>query len=231
MDRQLGGLFEAMKTTGLDKNTIVIFTSDNSPKDIEIRSAQWCAAGSSGPLRGRKRSIYEGGVRVPWIMKWPARIPAGRVNDTTAINAVDLCPSLSKLARAKIPEATAVYFTAEGYGEEALSSVFSPDQSIRRKKPMFWEWSEEVVNHPWNGPPMLAIRDGDWKLLLNPDRSRVELYNIPQDPGEIDNLAAAHPEITERLAAAALAWQVTLPQGRIDPQAGKNDYLWPGKKP
>jgi hypothetical protein len=74
---------------------------------------------------------------------------------------------------------------------------------------------------------MLAIRDGRWKLLLNPGRSRIELYDIPADPPELNNLAAAHPEVVTRLAQAALDWQATLPMGPIEPQAGKNAYPWP----
>jgi arylsulfatase A-like enzyme len=78
---------------------------------------------------------------------------------------------------------------------------------------------------------MLSIRDGNWKLLLNPDRSRIELYNIPEDPSELTNLAAAHAELVERMAATALAWQKTLPKGPVAPVAGKNDYPWPHAAP
>lgn len=228
MDRALGRLFDGLKDAGLDQNTVILLTSDNGPEDIDIRSAQWSAAGSAGPLRARKRSLYEGGVRVPWIMAWPGRLPAGAVNNTTAMNAVDLFPSFAALAGVTPPPAAARHFTPAGYGGEDLSAVFSSDQDIRRTKPMFWEWREEVVNHPWNRSPMLAIRDGDWKLLLNPDRSRVELYDVVNNPGESDNLAREHPDTTERLAKMALDWQATLPRGRVDPRAGRNDYAWPG---
>lgn len=73
----------------------------------------------------------------------------------------------------------------------------------------------------------MAIRRGNWKLLLNPDRSRIELYNIPEDPSELTNLAERHPDIVERLSAEALTWQKTLPEGPIEPGAGHNDYPWP----
>ena len=74
---------------------------------------------------------------------------------------------------------------------------------------------------------MLAVRDGDRKLLLNPDRSRVELYDIPRDPSELNNQAGSRPEIVERLAQKVLAWQKTLPKGPVQPSAGRNDYPWP----
>jgi hypothetical protein len=74
---------------------------------------------------------------------------------------------------------------------------------------------------------MLSVRDGHWKLLFNPDRGRVELYDVPKDPSELNNLAAANNTLVERLAGRALAWQSTLPKGPVDPAAGKNDYPWP----
>jgi arylsulfatase A-like enzyme len=84
-----------------------------------------------------------------------------------------------------------------------------------------------------NRSPMLAIREGDWKLLVNPNRSRVELYDIPHDPTELNNLAERKPDVVARLAEKVLAWQKTLPEGPLDRTAGRNDYNWPrppGKK-
>jgi hypothetical protein len=74
---------------------------------------------------------------------------------------------------------------------------------------------------------MLAIRDANWKLLLNPDRSRVELYDIPNDPTELDNRAHEQPELVERLTDQLLSWHRSLPAGPVDPQAGGNHYPWP----
>ena len=75
---------------------------------------------------------------------------------------------------------------------------------------------------------MLSIREGDWKLLLNPDRSRVELFNIPQDPMELDNRADHLPDRVAQMADRVLAWQDTLPEGPVDSDAGSNAYPWPG---
>jgi N-acetylgalactosamine-6-sulfatase len=74
---------------------------------------------------------------------------------------------------------------------------------------------------------MLAIRDGRWKLLMNPDRSRVELYDIPGDPTELDSVADRHPDVVERLSAQVLAWRKTLPAGPVEHVAGSNEYPWP----
>jgi hypothetical protein len=76
--------------------------------------------------------------------------------------------------------------------------------------------------------PRLAIRDGGWKLLLNPDRSRVELYDIPRDPMELHDRAGQHPEVVDRLATRALDWSLRLPAGPVSPLAGSNAYPWPG---
>ncbi len=75
----------------------------------------------------------------------------------------------------------------------------------------------------------MSIREGNWKLLFNPDRSRVELYDIPTDPMEVNNRAAEQPKLVERLMARALTWQQTLPKGPMDADAGSNAYPWPGR--
>ena len=90
-----------------------------------------------------------------------------------------------------------------------------------------WEWRFNIAGHVLNQSPILSIRDGNWKLMLNPDRSRVELYDIPNDPSEMNNLAGRRPEVVEKLAAQVIAWQKTLPAGPVMPTAGKNDYRWP----
>lgn len=90
-----------------------------------------------------------------------------------------------------------------------------------------WEWRFRVFGDMAHKCPMLAIRDGGWKLLMNPDRSRIELYNIPGDPTELDNVADQHPDIVKRLSGKLLKWQKTLPAGPVDKEAGSNAYPWP----
>jgi len=75
--------------------------------------------------------------------------------------------------------------------------------------------------------PMLAIRDGKWKLLMNPDRSRTELYDIPKNPTELNNVAGQHPDVVKKLSKQLLKWQKTLPPGPVEEVAGSNDYPWP----
>ena len=222
MDRQIGRLLARLDELHLAQNTVVIFSSDNGPEDIDIGNATWSGIGSAGPLRGRKRSLYEGGIRLPFLVRWPGITPAAQVNDATVVSGADLLPTLCELAGATIPDD--VKATLRG---QSMAAAVKGDKSLRRSVPLFWEWRFRVFNHPWNRSPILAIRDGQWKLLLNPDRSRVELYDIPSDSSEQNNLAKQHPEVVERLAQQAIAWQKTLPEGPIEPAAGKNDYPWP----
>ena len=91
-----------------------------------------------------------------------------------------------------------------------------------------WEWRYQIYGHVMHRSPMLAIRDGDWNLLMNPDRSRVELYDIPSDPTQLNNCADQQPKITERLISRVLAWQKTLPSGSYAPGSGEATYRWPG---
>lgn len=223
MDRELGRVLDALDTLGLARDTVVIFSSDNGPEDIEISNATWSGVGSAGPLRGRKRSLYEGGTRVPFIVRWPGGgAPAGQVNTGTVVSGADLLPTVCEVAGVALPEE--VRAVQRG---ESVAAAFRGDKGLVRQAPLMWEWRYRVFNHPWNRSPMLAIREGRWKLLMNPDGGRVELYDIERDPGEALNLAAAEGAIVARLRERVSAWQRTLPPGPVEPAAGRNDYPWP----
>jgi len=221
LDRDLGRLLKRLDELGLAENTLVLFSSDNGPEDIHIVNASHSGVGTPGPFRGRKRSLYEGGVRLPLIARWPGRVPANRVDSTSLLTAVDFLPTACSLAGVSVPA------NAQPDGEEVSAALMG--KPWKRAKAIQWEWRFRIHGDTLNRSPMLAIREGDWKLLLNPDRSRVELYDIPRDPSELDNLAGRQPQIVARLAEKALAWQKTLPEGPVEPSAGKNDYPWPGR--
>lgn len=222
LDRELGRLFDKLDKWGLAGNTLLVFSSDNGPEDIFIANAGHSGVGSPGPFRGRKRSLYEGGVRVPFLVRWPKRVPARRVDNDSVITAVDFLPTMARLAGAEPPSGWRLD------GEDRSGALLGT--SSKRTKPILWEWRFNVAAHPWNRSPILSIRDGDWKLLMNPDRSRVELYDIPRDPVEQNNLADRNPAVVRRLSETVLAWQKKLPAGMMDPGAGRNDYPWPGTK-
>jgi arylsulfatase A-like enzyme len=221
LDRQIGRLLGELDKLGLADNTIVIFSSDNGPEDIHILNAGHSGVGSAGPFRGRKRSLYEGGVRVPYLVRWPGKVPAKRVEDEAVLAGVDLLPTLCKLAGAKLPAGF------QGDGEDQSDVLLG--KSRPRRQPLLWEWRFNVAGDIFHKSPILAIREGPWKLHLNPDKSRIELYHLPRDPTQLDNVADRHPEVVERLAERVLAWQAKLPPGPRDATAGGNGYPWPGK--
>jgi N-acetylgalactosamine-6-sulfatase len=221
LDTQIGRLLAKLDELGVAQNTILFFSSDNGPEDIHIRNAGHSAIGSPGPFRGRKRSLYEGGVRTPGIARWPGRILAGRVENRSVLTAVDWLSTIAACAGLAAPANHA----ADG---EDASDVLA-GKSRPRSKPIYWEWRFNITGYTVNRSPMLAMRDGDWKLLMNPDSSRVELYNIPADPTEVNNRASLHPEIVHPMSEKLLAWQKTLPPGPVEPSAGNNDYPWPGQ--
>jgi N-acetylgalactosamine-6-sulfatase len=218
-DKELGRLLAKLDELGLKENTIVVFSSDNGPEDIHLGEASHSGVGSTGPFRGRKRSLYEGGIRLPFIVRWPASTPAGKVDNTSVIGGVDFLPTICSLAGVPLkPD-----MKLDG---QDMSEAFR-GKPTRRFSPLLWEWRFSIFGDTTNRSPILAIRDGNWKLLMNPDRSRVELYDIPKDPTEVDNLAQANPQVVERLSEIALDWQKTLPPGPFDNDAGSNAYPWP----
>ncbi len=219
MDRQIGRLMDEIDRMGLGENTLIVFTSDNGPEAIEIGNASHSGVGSAGPFRGRKRSLYEGGIRVPWIVRWPAGAPAGRVDSTSIISGVDMLPTLSRLAGIAPPDDS----LRDG---EDVSDAFR-GQGHTRTTPLHWEWRYNIVGHVWNVSPGMAARDGRWKLLMNPDGSRIELYDLLKDPRESDNVADEHPEIVRRLAERLHTWYAHLPEAPADARAGRDDYPWP----
>jgi N-acetylgalactosamine-6-sulfatase len=213
LDAELGRLLEKLDELQLTEKTIVIFSSDNGPEDVHVHNASHSGVGSPGPFRGRKRSLYEGGVRVPLIVRWPNRTPAGRVDEKSVVAAVDLFETVCHLTGAKLPKG----YQSDG---EEVSDILRGG-SRERRRPLLWEWRFRVAGYPFHHSPILSVRDGNWKLLFNPDRSRVELYNIPEDEMELNNLAGADPELVERMAGNALKWQSQLPSGPLDAEAGR----------
>jgi arylsulfatase A-like enzyme len=221
LDYHLGRLFRALELHGLQDNTMVIFASDNGPEDINILEAAHSGAGSTGPFRGRKRSLYEGGIRTPFIVWCPAKVPSGRIDNKTVISGVDLLPTLCNFANINIPEQMNLD------GDDMSEALRGKDKM--RSKPLMWEQRFQVFGPQINQSPMLAVREEHWKLLMNPDKSRIELYDIIKDPMEVDNLANNNPDVVARLSKTLLAWSKELPKGPVDEKAGAAIYPWPGK--
>lgn len=189
LDRQIGRFMQGLKDLGIDQNTIVIFTGDNGP-------APAFDGHRTNDLRGQKGTLYEGGIRMPFIIRWPDHIPAGMKNDRSVVCMVDLFPSLCKIAGAELP----TDYPLDGID---MSDVITGQSLRERATPLFWEFGK---CRPKRVSPHIAVREGEWKLLVNADGSRTELYNMTTDFNEKQNVAADHPVLTQRLKQAAIDW-------------------------
>lgn len=217
LDHQLGRLFTALDEMGIADNTIIFYSSDNGAEDYRIKNASNGGVGNTGPLRARKRSMYEGGIRTFGLLRWPGKVAAGRVDETSVIGGVDFLPTICKLAGVEVPA------NVKPDGED-VSDIWL-GQSRPRSKPLNWEWLFNVQG-PDDGymPPMLAVRDGDWKLFVSHKGTDAQLYNIPKDAGEAHDVADSNPEIVKSLTEKALAWVKTLP-----PSPARDDVIATGK--
>lgn len=210
-DNNVGKVLAALDKTGVAQNTIVVFSSDNGPEstgDAQDKGSpgklgSYYSVGETGGLRGRKRSIFEGGVRVPFIVRWPGHTPAGVKNDTTVFTAVDLLPTFCAAAGVTPPA------EAEGDGENLIAAFNG--KAVARTRPIFWLHTGKNAEPDWW--PRLAVRDGDWKLVMTYGANRVELHNLGTDRAENarKDQSQEHPEIVARLSKLALDWQATLP--------------------
>jgi arylsulfatase A-like enzyme len=208
-DRQVGRLLDGLRAAGVDRETIVLFAGDNGPEPTFDHAR-------TGGLRGGKWSLYEGGIRVPLLVRWPGVVPAGTVDDSSVLCAVDLFPSLCSMAGVPRPEA--VTFDGEDLAPALLG------KPTTRARPLFWEYGRKppmpgqkglgafpYPKEPNDLSPNVAVRDGAWKLLINADGTRAELYDLEADPKETTNRTKDRPDIARRLEGAALAWRRSLP--------------------
>ena len=165
---------------------------------------------------------------MPFLISWPkGGIPRGTVDRELPVSAVDLLPSLLGLANVAQPH------DLKSDGED-LSTAFK-GQPFSRRKPIFWEYRGKQIGYPLQFSPHLAMREGPWKLLMNPDGSRLELYDLKNQLMETDNLAAEFPDVAKRMKASLEDWRKTLP----DPDkyfedtkvSGWEGLLIGGKKP
>ncbi|MEO6739778.1 MAG: sulfatase-like hydrolase/transferase, partial [Chthoniobacteraceae bacterium] len=205
LDTQLGRLFAALDEMKLAEDTIIFFSSDNGPEDYRIGNASNGGVGNAGPLRARKRSMYEGGIRTFGIVRWPGHVAAGKRDETSVTGGVDFLPTICQLTGTALPA------DLQPDGED-VSDIWL-GKSRTRTKPLHWEWLFNVAGGKEGGymPPMLTVRDGDWKLFVNHDGTHAELFNIPQDISEEHDMAPANPEVVKSLTDKALAWAKTLP--------------------
>jgi len=180
MDRDIGRLFDHLKHLGLDDDTIVFFTSDNGPHREGGNDPDFF--GSSGPLRGIKRDLYEGGIRVPMIVRWPGRIKAGAVSRHPSAF-WDFLPTAAELAGAKVPPVDGISYAAALQGGKQQEHPY-----------LYWEFKIRQDFYQ-------AARVGPWKAFRKRPDAPVELYDLHQDSGETVNLAESHPEVVAQMEA------------------------------
>lgn len=184
LDHAFGNLMKALDDRKLADATAVFFTADNGPEGDGTKGR---TRGVTGGLRGRKRSMYEGGIRVPGLVRWPGRIPAGTVCDAPVVGS-DLFPTVLGMCGLKPPADRVID------GTDALPALAGKSADLKRAVPLYWR----LDMAPPREKVTMAMRDGDFKVLASRDLSTVEVYNLRADPGEADNLAGRDPA---RLAA------------------------------
>jgi arylsulfatase A len=178
IDRYVGEIVSLLADEGVTESTLILFTSDNGPH--REGGADPVFFESAGPLRGMKRDLYEGGIRVPMIARWPGRVPAARVSDHVWSH-WDVLPTLAELAGAEAPDGI------DGVSVvRALRGEAQPTHEF-----LYWEFHERGFDQ--------AVRHGDWKAVRRGAGTPLELYHLPSDVGEQRNVAAGHPDVVERI--------------------------------
>jgi len=204
MDKQIGRLVDEIDALGLAENTLIVFTSDNGPTDWPkyYREEGITPPGFTGPFFGRKWSLFEGGIRMPFIACWKGTIPAGAKDEESVMSGIDLSPTFCSLAGAEVPE-------VENLDGLDCSDVLQGTPSARAK-PLFWQYGAPhavlKAGKAEYQSPSFAIRDGTWKFLVNPDGSEARLFNLSDDPGEQNNLLDQEPKRVAHLFGKTGAW-------------------------
>lgn len=204
LDLQVERLLKKLDELGLRDNTIVVFSSDQGPapvilannrnKELDRIAYARNMLGYAGGLRGGKHTQYEGGVRSPFIVRWPGRVPAGKVNHSSVISGLDWLPTICSIADIKINE-------NDFEGEDVSDIWTGSDRS--RENALFWKVSNQNA--------MVSIRDGKWKMHLHKN-GNAELYDIENDIEERTNVADRYPDIVSKLKKKIDAWEETLPK-------------------
>jgi arylsulfatase A len=182
LDKQVGMIEEKLQQAGLDKNTIVIFCSDNGPAGSLGPFSNYF--NSAGNLRGRKQDLYEGGIREPFIVKWPGKIVAGKVSGLPSAT-YDMMETFAELLHVRAPE---------NDGISILPTLLGKDSQQKKRRYMYWEYPDKGGQ--------LAVRMGNWKGVktgLNKNlQAPWQLYNLETDEKESNDVAAEHPDILKQ---------------------------------
>ncbi len=217
-DDRIGDVLDTLDRLKVTDNTLVIFSSDNGPARAKKSSATpklyhdsatgagWNLAAAKGITAGRKgykASLFEGGINVPFIARWPGKIAAGKVDNDAMISAVDLLPTFCSIAGAKLPKGY------ESDGVDQTKVLQGEADAKLRSKPLFWKYrSNKGSETHWAG---YVVVHAQWKLATSSDNSRVELYNIIADPYEKTDVKDQQPEAFASLTKLLADWKDSLP--------------------
>jgi len=207
MDRNVKSVMDVLDELGLNENTIVVFSSDQGParpRGIGINATgpdsnrkylkyDENMLGDAGEFRGNKGTVSEGGLRVPFIIRWPGKVNAGVVDKENVIGGIDWFPAICSL--------TGVTSLPDDLDGEDVSDIWL-GATRKRQKPLFW-----------NGEPGTTIREGKWKYYVSENGE--ELYDILNDPAEAENLVGKYPKVASKLNKMVLAWKEELPKEYI----------------
>ena len=199
LDTYVGEVLDLLKEKGLDENTMVIFTSDNGPH--EEGGADPTFFGRDGKLRGLKREVYEGGIRVPFIVRWPGKVEAGTESDLP-VAFYDIMPTFASLIGVdNFPGKYADSNKAVDYFDGiSFAPTILGEQGQQRHPFLYWEFDET---------DQIGVRSGDWKLIFK--KGKPHLYNLASDIHEDHDVADSHPQIVRLLTQVALSQHIPNP--------------------
>ena len=207
-DQQIGRLINHIDQQGLGDDTLILVMADNGAVGVNANNID-----STGPFRGTKGHLFEGGMRQPLIARWTGDVAANRTDTDTVIWMPDLFPTLTHVAGIANPSGA----TFDG---ENLSDALLGSQSQGRSSPLFWNMNRGTSaahSNPnssgagANGQEVLAVRNGKWKLLINAQGTAPELYDIPNDPAEATNRAQQNQAVVNLLSQQALSIRYSTP--------------------
>ena len=206
LDDSVGKINLALRHAGVIENTLVVFTSDNGGLAYEEDGDKFTNT-SNLPLRGRKGSEFEGGYRVPWIVRWPGKTPAGSVCDVP-VHQVDLYPTFAAAAGSDLPDQPL-------HGADLTGLFRSPEAGFPARN-LYWYLPGYSAFHV----PSVIVRRGPWKLVRRLENDQMLLYNLGTDIGETRDLSEANPHIAAAMNADAMNWldKLDAPRMKINPE-------------
>ena len=193
LDAMVGSLLQKLDELGLRENTIVVFSSDNGPAGVGREDLRgWNNMGDTGGLRGGKQTFYEGGIRSPFIIRWPGNVPAGNVNKESITSGLDWLPTLAAVA--------GVSYEKDMFEGEDVSDIWKGSKRSR-KNPLFWNRFESKRD--------ISMLQANWKMHRSGNGTA--LYNLSDNPQEDVNLVGIHSEIAAKLEKKLDDWIGSFP--------------------